>query len=609
MIPRWVRIAVYAVCLAHTLGGSAWAETYRIGVLAFRGADHALKSWAPTAEALSHAIDGAKFEIVPLPLAALRRSVAENDVAFVFTNSGQYVALESEYGISRIVTLKTTFGRKIRNVFGAVIFTRTDRTEISTLADLRGKSLAAVKRRAFGGFQMAWRELKAAGIDPFVDLGQVKFLGLPQDGIVFAVRDGEMDAGTVRTDVLETMANEDAIKLADFRILNPQKVPGHDILLSTRLYPEWPFAAMPETPSELAEKVAIALLSLPADSPAVLATGYAGWTVPLDYKPVHDMFRELEVGPYARGEIIFSEFLEQHWEWALFAFVLLVLLALHGIRTEYLVQRRTRQLSDTNQELEHEITERHRAEERARQHEHELAHVSRVSVIDEMTSGLAHELRQPLTAIRNYAEGGIRRLDQHSPGDDLRPALEQIGEQAQRAGQIISRVRGYMQKRQPKRQAVNINHAIQEAAALIRQDAKAHGVDVHIMLSDGLPQVTCDLIEIEQLVINLAKNAIDAMAAPDVSERTLMISTMDCTDGVCIEVSDTGPGLGDNDPQAMWEPFYTRKPEGLGLGLAICRTIVESHGGRIWAEPGATSGARLIFELPQRTEASDGPAD
>ncbi|MBT6086020.1 MAG: PhnD/SsuA/transferrin family substrate-binding protein, partial [Rhodospirillaceae bacterium] len=166
MIPRWVRIAVYAVCLAHTLGGSAWAETYRIGVLAFRGADHALKSWAPTAEALSHAIDGAKFEIVPLPLAALRRSVAENDVAFVFTNSGQYVALESEYGISRIVTLKTTFGRKIRNVFGAVIFTRTDRTEISTLADLRGKSLAAVKRRAFGGFQMAWRELKAAGIDP-----------------------------------------------------------------------------------------------------------------------------------------------------------------------------------------------------------------------------------------------------------------------------------------------------------------------------------------------------------------------------------------------------------------------------------------------------------
>ena len=122
MIPRWVRIAVYAVCLAHTLGGSAWAETYRIGALAFRGADHALKSWAPTAEALSHAIDGAKFEIVPLPLAALRRSVAENDVAFVFTNSGQYVALESEYGISRIVTLKTTFGRKIRNVFGAVIF-------------------------------------------------------------------------------------------------------------------------------------------------------------------------------------------------------------------------------------------------------------------------------------------------------------------------------------------------------------------------------------------------------------------------------------------------------------------------------------------------------
>jgi len=166
MIPRWVRIAVYAVCLAHTLGGSAWAETYRIGVLAFRGADHALKSWAPTAEALSHAIDGAKFEIVPLPLAALRRSVAENDVAFVFTNSGQYVALESEYGISRIVTLKTTFGRKIRNVFGAVIFTRTDRTEISTLDDLRGNHWRRSNAEPSVGFKWLGGSLRPPTLIP-----------------------------------------------------------------------------------------------------------------------------------------------------------------------------------------------------------------------------------------------------------------------------------------------------------------------------------------------------------------------------------------------------------------------------------------------------------
>ncbi len=587
-----------AVGWLATLPSAAMADTYRIGILAFRGADHALRSWQPTAQYLSTVVDGATFEVVPLPLAALRRSVAENKVAFVFTNSGQYVELESEYGIGRIVTLKTRFGRNVRNVFGAVIFTRADRADIEDLDDLRGKSFAAVRDRAFGGFQMAWREFQDAGIDPFEDFLRLDFKGLPQDSIVISVRDGTVDAGTVRTDVLETMARENSVRLSDFRILNARNVPGHGVRLSTRLYPEWPFATMPETPPELAEKVAIALLSLPDDSPAVRATGYSGWTVPLDYKPVHDLFRQLEIGPYTPRPIGLGEFLNQNWQWAAFAFLLLVLISLHGVRTEYLVQRRTRQLSEANKVLEHEIDERHRAEQRARQHEAELAHVSRVSVIGEMTSGLAHELRQPLAAINNYAEGGIRRLQRAGNGSELREALEQIGEQANRAGQIISRVRGYMRKREPKRVALDVNHAIREAAALIRQDAKAHEVDVSLNLADGLPAISGDLIEIEQLVINLAKNAIDAMSEPGVTVRHLAIKTDRCEGGVCIEICDTGQGLGDNDPNAMWEPFYSRKAGGLGLGLAICRTIVDMHGGRIWADSPASGGTSFTFELP-----------
>jgi len=608
MIFRIQLVGLQIVMLTVLLATSVMAaERHRIGILAFRGAEHAVRSWQPTADYLSAAIDGSEFEVVPLPLAELRSAVAKKQVDFVFTNSGQYVALESEYGISRIVTLKTHFGSEIRNVFGAVIFARADRADIRTLDDLRGKSLAAVRRRAFGGFQMAWREFKDAGIDPFTDMQRVEFMGLPQDNIVFSVRDGKVDAGTVRTDVLETMADENVIRLSDFHILSAQAVPGHNVRLSTRLYPEWPFATMPETSPELAEKVAIALLSLPSDSPAVSATGYAGWTVALDYKPVHDLFRELEIGPYARREIGFREFLEQNWEWALFAFLLLILVGLHGVRTEYLVQSRTRQLSAANQVLEHEIEERQRAEGLARQHESELAHVSRVSVIGEMTSGLAHELRQPLTAINNYAEGGIRRLDRGTGnGGDLREALELIGEQAQRAGQIISRVRGYMRKREPQHVPISINHAIREAAALIRQDAKTHGVDVQLDIRDDLPEISGDLIEIEQLIINLAKNAIESMSQPPAAVRRLTISTMNCDGGVCVQVKDTGPGLGDNDMKAMWEPFYSRKSAGLGLGLAICRTIVEMHDGRIWAETTATGDTSFIFELPASDQRTHG---
>lgn len=581
-------------------------RTYRIGVLAYRGDDHARRSWQPTAAFLGTAIRGAKFEVVPLPLAALRRHVAERRVAFVFTNSGQYVELEADFGLTRIATVKSPFGQKYRNVFGAVIFARADNPGIKKLGDLKGKSFAAVKPGAFGGFQMAWRELKAVGIDPFTDFARIDFVGLPQDRIVFAVRDHQVDAGTVRTDVLETMAVENGIELSDFHILNPQSIPGHDVRLSTRLYPEWPFATMPQTPTDLSEKVAIALLNLASDSGPVRAMGSAGWTVPLDYKPVHDMFRELEIGPYTPGAIGLREIIKQHWQWLAIALVIVLSVASHGVWTEFLVKRRTRELSEANLELEREVSVRRAAEERARRHQADLAHLSRVSVISEMTSGLAHELRQPLAAINNYAEGGIRRIRQRNgeAANDILQALENINEQASRAGQIISRVRGYLQKQSPKHGPVDVNHAIGEAAVLIGQEARNQGVTLRLDLANDLPAVSGDLIEIEQLVINLAKNAIDAMAEVDWSPRNLTISTRAISGGIRVEVLDTGPGLsrageGDAFHTQIWQPFFSSKLGGLGLGLAICRTIVDMHAGRIWSEPRKPQGTALIFELPR----------
>ncbi|MEQ9448540.1 MAG: PhnD/SsuA/transferrin family substrate-binding protein, partial [Rhodospirillaceae bacterium] len=329
-----------------------------------------------------------------------------------------------------------------------------------------------VARRAFGGFQMSWREFKAAGVDPFSDFSKLHFVGLPQDTIAYMVRDGVADAGTVRTNVLETMAKEKLIDLKRFRILNARTLNGNSVALSTRFYPEWPFAKMPQTSVEISEKVAIALLSLSPDHPAMKAIDYLGWTVPLDYKPVHDLFRDLEIYPYARANADLWLLLRNHWEWAVFAVTVIVLLLLHSVRTEYLVQRRTRDLTRANKELEREILERQRAEDRARQHEAELAHVSRVSVIGEMTSGLAHELRQPLAAIRNYAEGGVRRLNDRDGRDsDIRNAFARIADQAGRAGQIIEHVRSYLQNREPRRRIIDLNMAIEEAVSLVAPDA------------------------------------------------------------------------------------------------------------------------------------------
>ena len=602
-----ILFCLISVSLAHIFAGPARAdETHLIGVLAFRGAEHALRSWEPLARALGQSVDGASFRVVPLPLEELRQSVARKEVAFVFTNSGQYVELEARHGVSRIATLKTFLGSGVRNEFGAVIFARADRDDIRQLDDLRGKSFAAVKRQAFGGFQMAWREFRSADLDPFDDFSRIDFLGLPQDSIVFAVRDGQVDAGTVRTDVMETMAREKKIDLADYRVLNPQSMTGDMVGLSTRLYPEWPFAALPGTSSELSEKVAIALLGMSPESDAMVAAGYAGWTVPLDYKPVHDMFRELEIGPYTPGEISFADFYAQHWEWGLFALVLLALVGLHGVRTEYLVQRRTHELSRAYDELAHETVERRLAEDRARKHENELAHVSRVSVINEMTSGLAHELRQPLAAINNYATGGLHRLKRNNgQADDIREALGMISEQADRASQIISRVRGYMQKHNPRPGPVALNNAIQEAIAMIAQEAADHQVRIVTELADNLPDVTADIIELEQLIINLLKNAIDAMAETAPDKRRLTVKSWLVDGQLQVSVTDTGPGFNSDDLDALWEPFYSRKADGLGLGLAISRTIVESHGGHIHADCASDGGAVVTFDLPARKETGD----
>jgi two-component system sensor histidine kinase TtrS len=584
------------------VAGTAAAESppIRIGVLAYRGADHVMRSWSATADYLTAQVPGRRFEIVPLPLVALRESAQAGGIDYVLTNPGQYVVLEEALGLSRIVTLKKPFTESISNVFGAVIFVSA-RSDIQSLKQLKGKVFGAVAENAFGGFQMAWRELKAAGIDPFKALKEVRFFGLPQDDIVLAVRDGAIDAGTVRTGVLETMAREGVIKLDDFRVLDKRQVPGGRLMLSTRLYPEWPLAKMPHVSAELSEQVAIALMKLGAASPEMRAAGASGWTVPLDYKPVHDLFRELEIGPYEKGATRLSDVLQRHWEWVIFASVLLVLIVLHGIRTEYLVQRRTR-------ELEHEVQERRAAEDRARQHESELAHVSRINVIGEMTSGLAHELRQPLAAIRNYAEGGLRRLQRGSlEGDEAGEALTAIAEQAGRAAKIISRVRGYMQKREPRRAAVDINQAVRESAGFVRSDARAAAVEVALALSQPLPPVQGDLIELEQLVINLCCNAIEAMAGSP-GRRRLEIETAAADGGVEITVADSGPGMAPERLETIWQPFITTKERGLGFGLAISRSIVDAHGGRIRAANGASpgqdkGGLRVTVWIPAGAEA------
>ncbi|GAG11102.1 unnamed protein product, partial [marine sediment metagenome] len=271
---------------------------------------------------------------------------------------------EALHGANRIATLKNLREGGVCRTYGGVIFRRGDRGDVEHLADLKQKMFMAVAPTSFGGWITAWRELKDVGIDPHRDFAELKFGGT-HDAVVLAVRDGEVDAGTVRTDTLERMAAEGEIDIEKFKVIH-EHGGQHDqgdfpFLHSTRLYPEWPLAKVEHTPDELAERVAAALLRMPADSPAAEAARCAGWTVPLNYQPVHECLQELRLVPYEDfGKVTLGDVVRNYWPWLVAIAALLALMA----GTTGIVVRLNRKVSRFSSELERELSERKRAEEK-----------------------------------------------------------------------------------------------------------------------------------------------------------------------------------------------------------------------------------------------------
>lgn len=600
-----IGLRAWACGLLAVLGAGAApvhsAEPVAIGVLAFRGADEARARWMATVDYLDARIADTSFTLMALTLGEMPRAVAGGRLGFVLTNTGNYVDLEARFGISRIATLRTPSRVTAGNVFGAVIFTAAGRDDLSGIKDLKGKRFLAVGPHAFGGFQMAWREMKAAGVDPFEDLAELKFSGFPQDRIAFAVREGLADAGTVRTGTLEALVREGAARMTDFKVLAAKRFKGFPYAVSTRLYPEWAFARVHGTDNDLAQRVAIALLDMPGDGAAAKAGRYGGWTVPLDYQPVHDLFRELRIGPYEElGAITLADLFKQYGPWVVVAVICLLVMAGWATWIEILVARRTRELSTANAELQRQIGERRRAEEEARRRLAELAHVHRLNTLGEMAAGFAHELNQPLAAITNYAKGCVRRLKSgRGEPAELLDAMEQVAQQAGRAAQVIRRIRGFVRKEAPKRAAADINHVIGETVNLVRVDLERQGITVTLDLADGLAPVPVDVVQIEQVVLNLLRNGVEAMNEAPPAKRTLGIRTRPHgEDAVEVTVTDNGPGVAALGQGSVFDPFVTSKPDGLGLGLSISKSIVENHGGRLRVAAGASGGAQMSFTLP-----------
>lgn len=687
-------------------------QTIRIGVLSHRGVAATLKNWSPTADYLSRTVPGHRFEVVPLGFNEVEPAVKFGQIDFLLVNSGIYVNMEVKYRVSRISTLDNLVGSVPYNVFGGVVFVRKDRRDINSLENLRGRSLMAVDETSLGGFQMAWREMQQVGLNPYRNLSSLTFAGT-HDRVVKAVLEGSVEVGTVRTNILERMAAAGEIDIDAFRIINQKIGSEFPFKRSTSLYPEWPFSKLQHTPNELAQRVAVALLSMPRFNAAAKAGNYAGWTVPLDYQSVHEIFRELNLPPYQDvGKFTLADAVRKYWFWPLLALAFLISMF---IMTTW-VARLNRELKRSKLHLEqqhdlilnsvadgilgvdlegnstfanramceitgwnvqeligrnqHEmlhhshidgsphspqacpvyltfrdntaryidddvfwkkdgssfpveysstpirnekgyargsvvvfrdISQRKQAEEDARQHQMELAHVARLSTMGEMASGLAHELNQPLTAIATNAHACIRMLESgRVDSERCADVMERIGAQAERAGEIIRHLRQFVSKEQPELAPVNLNELIAEVLTLIRPEANRADVRIITELDPGIGRVMAQRIQIDQVIVNLLRNAIDAMVDAGSQKREIRILTRMESETGLVEttVADTGPGLKQQIRAKLFTPFTTTKSQGMGLGLSISLGIIESHQGNLFLDSEPGTGAVFRFTLP-----------
>jgi two-component system sensor histidine kinase TtrS len=570
---------------------SAWlhAADIRLGILAWQGESASAAQWAPFVAALQQKLPGQHIEPRYYDLQGMTNAIQSGEVDFVITNPGHYVALEYDLGISRIATQMPERSRDAMHTVGSAVIVRADRADLATLTDLKKKRLAAVSPDAFGGYQVIWAELKGMGLDPEVgDLTPV-FTGFPMTQVFDEVRQGKTDAGVIRNCLLEQQISAGLVQPGEFRVLSPHKS-ELPCATSSRNYPGWAFAATADTPGPLSRAVLIALLSLPP--------GDSGqqWGVPADYHPVHDMLRELKIPPYDfLRHHSFESYVREYWPVAAGLSILLLFWLLYTLRVEVMVKRRTRELSAA-------LLQRNELEENVNAQRQQMEHLSRLSILGELSGTLAHELNQPLATITNYARSLTRRLARGNLSTDATAqAADEIANESERAAGILNGIRAFARKRIRTRESCDVLHLVSEAERLFRgMSAKVPEVKIESSLLPEGRWVDADPLQIQQVLLNLFKNAMDTQKTVGV-QLPIEITLLPAGEGwVQVVVRDHGGGLSEDGLQKLFEPFFTTKEDGMGLGLSICKTIIESHGGALTAKiPDDGHGLQLIFTLPQ----------
>ena len=572
----------------------------RVGVLSPWGAEKTKGRWQPTLDYLSEQIPEHSFQFTSLNFENYEALVAQQQVDFVLINSGLYVELERSYDARRIATLRNLRLDEPYTEYGAVIFAKAEEGQPKTLdiQELKGKSFARLPDSSFASWMITWHTLMENQIDPARDLGEITVFNTFEE-VVKAVNEGRVEAGAVRTDALERLANAGEIELDDFAIYNAQSVQTFPFLHSSELYPEWPFATLEHTPIDLAEDVSVALLGIPPGHPATEAGRYHSWTIPAVYEPVHELFRDLRVSPYEDwGKVSLVQAVHQHRYWLLLATVGIGSLTYGGVRSAE--RKRTEdQLRQANIELEGRVHERTQELKLAKERS-DIANQAK----SDFLANMSHELRTPLNGILGYAQ--ILRRAKTLPEKE-RSGIDIIYQCGTHLLTLINDVLDLSKIEARKLELVPVGlhfpALLQSVVEMCKIKAEQKGIDFIYRPSSRLPEgVKADEKRLRQVLINLLGNAIKFTDGGSVTLQVDVLSTSERQAEILFQVIDTGVGIADSDYEKLFESFEQvgdrqKQSKGTGLGLAISQRIVQLMGSTIQVKSQPGQGSEFFFTL------------
>ncbi|WP_458118655.1 PhnD/SsuA/transferrin family substrate-binding protein [Mannheimia haemolytica] len=534
------------------------AETHQIGILAQRGEAYTRTHWQPWVDWLNSQFPNERFELVPLGINEASRR-AELD--FLLTNQAQFFYLSNQ-NVRWLATLNSPFSANgEQGAVGSSIWVRAD-SHYQQLSDLKNQTISAVDNDAFGGFLLGLYQFHQAGMRQNRDFS-VQFSGFPVENALALLAEKQVEAAIVPVCLLEELEKEGKFKRSDFRLIlqNPQ---AQGCLASTPLLPNWSLAAMENVPNELAVQLATRLLnSHNPDLPR--------WTLPFSSAQADHILRELYRHPQQKS--LWATVLD--WvrlnKFGLLAVVLFILLNLVALR--YQVYRKSKALQQAHRKMQ--------------QYQQELTRADRLALLGEMTTGFAHELKQPLSAVRMYAEG----LKSQNSDPYQRRILDKLIAQVDRAVKTMQSIRDWAQNRpsgEPQAVILNqlITNVIEFVAVENRQNAQIS------LIADRTFRLNLHATVLEQVLTNCLLNALQA-GASEISVRLQAVEN-----GLEIAIEDNSGGFSPAQLEFPFVPFRTDKPHGLGLGLVLCQRLMQSLNGRIVLANGE-NGAKVVLLLPQ----------